>query len=36
VRPGETKVNTNLLLGFARGPAREHYPPARDNLAAIS
>ncbi len=27
-----TQVNTNLLLGFARGPAREHYPPARDNL----
>jgi hypothetical protein len=27
-----TRVNTNLLLGFARGPAREQYPPARDNL----
>ena len=21
-----TRVNTNLLLAFARGPAREHYP----------
>ena len=27
-----TKVNTTLLLGFAKGPAREHYPPAKDNL----
>jgi len=31
-----TQVNTNLLLGFARGPAREHYPPAQDNLAALA
>ena len=30
-----TRVNTNLLLGFARGPAREHFPAARDNLAAL-
>ena len=31
-----TRVNTNLLLGFASGPAREHYPPAQDNLAALA
>jgi hypothetical protein len=31
-----TRVNTNLLTGFARGPAREHHPPARDNLAALA
>ena len=31
-----TRVNTNLLLAFARGPAREHYPPARDNLGALT
>jgi hypothetical protein len=31
-----TRVNTNLLLGFSRGPAREHHPPARDNLAALA
>jgi hypothetical protein len=31
-----TQVNTNLLLGFARGPAREHYPPARDNATALA
>jgi hypothetical protein len=30
-----THVNTNLLLGFARGPAREHYPAAKDNLEAL-
>jgi hypothetical protein len=30
-----THVNTNLLLGFARGPAREHYPVAKDNLEAL-
>jgi hypothetical protein len=31
-----TQVNTNLLLAFARGPAREHYPAARDNLATLA
>ena len=31
-----TRVNTNLLLAFARGPAREHYPPARDNLGTLA
>jgi hypothetical protein len=31
-----TRVNTNLLLGFARGPARDHYPPAQDNVAALA
>jgi N,N-dimethylformamidase beta subunit-like protein len=31
-----TRVNTNLLTGFARGPAREHHPPARDNLATLA
>jgi hypothetical protein len=31
-----TRVNTNLLLGFARGPAREHYPAARDNMSALT
>ncbi|HEX5301484.1 MAG TPA: N,N-dimethylformamidase beta subunit family domain-containing protein [Streptosporangiaceae bacterium] len=30
-----TRVNTNLLLGFASGPAREHYPPAQDNVTAL-
>jgi hypothetical protein len=30
-----TKVNTNLLLAFAKGPAREHYPPAKDNLGDL-
>jgi hypothetical protein len=30
-----TKVNTNLLLAFARGPAREHYPAADDNLDSV-
>ena len=30
-----TKVNTNLLIAFARGPAREHFPEAQDNLAAL-
>jgi N,N-dimethylformamidase beta subunit-like protein len=30
-----TRVNTNLLRAFARGPAREHYPPPRDNLGAL-
>jgi len=29
------KVNTNLLLAFAKGPARDHYPPAKDNLDSI-
>jgi hypothetical protein len=29
-------VNTNLLRAFARGPAREHYPPARDNLGTLA
>ena len=31
-----TRVNTNLLLGLARGPARDHYPAARDNLGALA
>lgn len=31
-----TRVNTNLLLAFARGPAREHYPSARDNLGTLA
>jgi hypothetical protein len=31
-----TQVNTNLLLGFARGPARERYPAAQDNVAALA
>jgi hypothetical protein len=31
-----TRVNTNLLLAFARGPARENYPPARDNLSTLA
>jgi hypothetical protein len=31
-----TRVNTNLLLGFARGPARDHYPAARDNVSALA
>jgi hypothetical protein len=31
-----THVNTNLLLGFARGPAREFYPPAQDNLSTLT
>jgi hypothetical protein len=31
-----TRVNTNLLLGFARGPARAHYPSAQDNLASVA
>jgi hypothetical protein len=31
-----TRVNTNLLLAFARGPAREHHPPARDNLGTLA
>ena len=31
-----TRVNTNLLLGFARGPARELYPPAHDNLSTLT
>jgi len=31
-----TRVNTNLLLGFARGPARERYPAAQDNLAVLA
>jgi hypothetical protein len=26
----------NLLLGFARGPAREFYPPAQDNLSTLT
>jgi hypothetical protein len=30
-----SKVNTNLLLAFAKGPARESYPAAQDNLDAI-
>ena len=30
-----TRVNTNLLLAFARGPAREHSPAAEDNLEAL-
>jgi N,N-dimethylformamidase beta subunit-like protein len=30
-----THVNTNLLLGFARGPARDNFPPAKDNLDAL-
>jgi hypothetical protein len=30
-----TRVNTNLLLAFARGPAHEHYPPPRDNLGTL-
>ena len=30
-----TQVNTNLLLGFAKGPAREFYPPAKDNIGTI-
>ena len=31
-----TRVNTNLLLGFARGPASELYPPAHDNLSTLT
>jgi hypothetical protein len=31
-----TRVNTNLLLAFARGPAREFHPPARDNLSTLT
>jgi hypothetical protein len=31
-----TQVNTNLLLAFARGPAREHYLAARDNAATLA
>ena len=31
-----TRVNTNLLLGFARGPAREFHPAARDNLSTLT
>jgi hypothetical protein len=31
-----TRVNTNLLLGFARGPAREFYPAAQDNLSTLT
>ena len=31
-----TRVNTNLLLGFARGPAHEFYPPAQDNLSTLT
>ena len=30
-----TRVNTNLLLGFA-GEAREFHPPARDNLSTLA
>jgi hypothetical protein len=30
------RVNTNLLLGFARGPAREFYPAAQDNLSTLT
>jgi hypothetical protein len=30
-----TKVNTNLLIAFAKGPAREHYPPAKDNMHTV-
>jgi hypothetical protein len=30
-----TTVNTNLLRAFARGSAREHYPPAKDNLHTV-
>jgi hypothetical protein len=30
-----TRVNTNLLLAFSRGPAREHYPAAEDNLGTL-
>jgi hypothetical protein len=30
-----TKVNTTLLLAFAKGPARENYPAAKDNLDAL-
>ena len=31
-----TRVNTNLLLGFARGPARELHPAVQDNLATLT
>ena len=31
-----TRVNMNLLLGFARGPAREFYLPAHDNLSTLT
>jgi hypothetical protein len=31
-----TRVNTNLLLAFARGPAREFHPPAQDNLSTLT
>ena len=31
-----TRVNTNLLLAFARGPAREHHPAAQDNLGTFA
>jgi hypothetical protein len=31
-----TRVNTNLLLGFARGPARELHPAAQDNLSTLT
>ena len=31
-----TRVNTNLLLGFARGPAREFHPAAQDNLSTLT
>jgi hypothetical protein len=30
-----TRVNTNLLLAFSRGPARDHYPAAADNLSSV-
>ena len=31
-----TRVNTNLLRAFSRGPAREHCPPAADNADALA
>ena len=31
-----TRVSTNLLRAFARGPARGHYPPAQDNLGDLA
>ncbi len=34
--PFVTRVNANLLLAFARGPAGEHYPPAQDNLGTLA
>jgi hypothetical protein len=30
-----TKVSSTLLRAFAKGPAREHYPSAKDNLDTL-